>query len=66
MDSQKVDMFLMANSKFFEAHHLNAVRETLLQMDDAKWACCKRPNLKIRQPALSFLYWQEALASTGL
>lgn len=37
MDSQKVDMFMMMNSKFFEGHHLPALRERLLQMDDDKW-----------------------------
>lgn len=36
MDSQKVDMFMMMNSKFFEAHHLPAVREKLLSLDDSK------------------------------
>jgi len=37
MDAQKVDMFLMANSKFFESHQIPQLRETLLQMDDSKW-----------------------------
>ncbi len=37
MDSQKVDMFMMTNAKFFEGHHLNAVRERLLAMDESKW-----------------------------
>ncbi|HRN98262.1 MAG TPA: TM2 domain-containing protein [Flavobacterium sp.] len=36
MDSQKVDMFMMMNSKFFEAHHLGAVRERLASLDDSK------------------------------
>lgn len=46
MESQKVDMFLMSNSKFFEAHHLNSVRETLLQMDDSKWAMLQTAQFK--------------------
>ena len=37
MDAQKVDMFMIANNKYFEGHHLNAVREKLLSLDDAKW-----------------------------
>lgn len=37
MELQKVDMFLMANAKFFEAHHLGWIREQLIQMDDSKW-----------------------------
>lgn len=37
MDAQKVDMFMIANNKYFEGHHLNAVREKLLSLDDTKW-----------------------------
>lgn len=36
MDSQKVDMFMMMNSKFFEAHHLGAIRERLTTLDESK------------------------------
>jgi TM2 domain-containing membrane protein YozV len=37
MESQKVDMFMIANNKYFEGHHLNSVREKLLSLDDTKW-----------------------------
>ncbi|WP_264520158.1 TM2 domain-containing protein [Flavobacterium sp. N1994] len=37
MDAQKVDMFMIANNKYFEGHHLHAVREKLLSLDDSKW-----------------------------
>ncbi len=37
MDAQKVDMFIMSNTKFFEAHQIMAIRERLLTMDDSKW-----------------------------
>ena len=37
MEAQKVDMFIMTNAKFLESHQLNAIRETLLNMDDSKW-----------------------------
>jgi hypothetical protein len=37
MDAQKVDMFMIANNKYFEGHHLNSVREKLLSLDDTKW-----------------------------
>lgn len=36
MEAQKVDMFLMMNSKFFEGHQLGHVREKLVQLDDSK------------------------------
>lgn len=38
MDSQKVDMFIMSNGKFFEGHDLNMIREKLIAMDDSKWS----------------------------
>ncbi len=36
MESQKVDMFLMTNAKYFETTHLGTIREKLLQTDDNK------------------------------
>jgi TM2 domain-containing membrane protein YozV len=47
MESQKVDMFMMANAKYFEGYQLNAIRERLLQLDDDKW------------PSLQFLQFKE-------
>jgi TM2 domain-containing membrane protein YozV len=47
MDSQKVDLFMMTNSKFFEGHHLNALRDRLLEMDEDKW------------PSLQFLQFKD-------
>lgn len=44
MESQKVDLFLMTNGKFFEAHYLGWIREKLIQMDDAQW-----PQLQMMQ-----------------
>jgi TM2 domain-containing membrane protein YozV len=38
MDAQKVDMFIMANAKFFESHQITAIRERLISIDDSKWA----------------------------
>ena len=46
MDSQKVDMFMMANSKFFEAHHLPAIRQRLLSLDESKWAMVQTTQFK--------------------
>ena len=36
MDAQKVDMFLMANGKYFEGYLLPQIRERLLTLDDSK------------------------------
>ncbi len=51
MESQKVDMFIMANAKYFESHQLNAIRERLLTLDDSKWAMISTVQLKILQLA---------------
>lgn len=37
MDANKVDMFMISNSKYFEGHNLPAIRERLLALDDDKW-----------------------------
>lgn len=46
MDTQKVDMFMMMNSKYFESHHLMAVREKLLTLDDSKWGLVQTIQFK--------------------
>ena len=53
MESQKVDMFMMANAKFFEGHQLNAIRERLLQMDDDKWV--NLLALQLKDPTSSLI-----------
>ncbi len=35
MDAQRVDMFIMANSKYFESGDLAIIRERLLTLDDS-------------------------------
>ena len=53
MDSQKVDMYMMMNSKFFEGHHLNTVREKLLSLDEHQWQMAQMIQLK--DPTTSLL-----------
>jgi TM2 domain-containing membrane protein YozV len=53
MESSKVDMFMMTNSKFFEAHHLMAVREKLLTLDDSKWGMVQ--TLQFKDPTTSII-----------
>lgn len=53
MESSKVDMFMMTNSKFFEAHHLNAIREKLLSLDDSKWGLVQ--VLQFKDPTTSLI-----------
>ena len=44
MESQKVDMFLMTNNKFFESYHLMEIKDMLLKTDDSKYT-----NVQIQQ-----------------
>lgn len=53
MEAQKVDMFMMANAKFFESHHLGHIRERLLQMDDSKWSMIQ--VLQFKDPTTSLI-----------
>jgi TM2 domain-containing membrane protein YozV len=46
MESQKVDMFIMSNAKFFESHQINMIRERLIEMDDSKWPMVSTMQLK--------------------
>jgi TM2 domain-containing membrane protein YozV len=46
MEAQKVDMFIMSNSKFFESSQLLQIRERLLQLDDSKWTAVQMVQLK--------------------
>jgi TM2 domain-containing membrane protein YozV len=53
MDSQKVDMFIMSNGKFFESHHVAPIRERLLSLDDAKWVNIQ--TLQLKDPTTSLI-----------
>ena len=53
MEAQKVDMFMMTNSKFFESHQINFIRERLLAIDDSKWAMIS--TLQLKDPTTSLI-----------
>lgn len=53
MDSQKVDMFILSNGKFFESHQLPGIRERLLAMDDAKWPLVQ--TIQFKDPTISLI-----------
>lgn len=46
MDSQRVDMYLMTNAKYFQAQHLNYIRERLTLIEDSKWGMIQTVELK--------------------
>lgn len=53
MDSQKVDMFIMSNAKYFEPSLLPAIREKLLQTDDSKFLMLQ--SITYREPILMLI-----------
>jgi TM2 domain-containing membrane protein YozV len=53
MEAQKVDMFIMSNSKYFESYQLNGIRERLLAIDDSKWAVIS--TLQLKDPTTSLI-----------
>jgi len=50
MEAQKVDYFIMSNSKYFESYHLSVIRDRLLAMDDSKWGLIT--TLHFKDPTL--------------
>ncbi|MDC0303786.1 TM2 domain-containing protein [Flavobacteriales bacterium] len=46
MDSQKVDMYLMTNAKYFEGHQVPMIKKQLEEVDDSKWVNLQSLNLK--------------------
>lgn len=46
MEAQKVDMFIMTNSKYFESYQINALRDRIIAMDDSKWAMISTVQFK--------------------
>ncbi|MDA3945027.1 MAG: TM2 domain-containing protein [Bacteroidetes bacterium] len=50
MESQKVDLFILTNGKYFESHQVAQIRERLLQMDDAKWGLIQ--TLQFKDPTI--------------
>ena len=53
MESQKVDMFIMMNGKYFEAHQLPQIRDALIKQDDDKWAIIQ--TLQFNDPTVSII-----------
>lgn len=53
MDAQKVDMFIMTNSKFFESHQMTFIREQLINMDETKWPIVS--TMQFKDPTTSII-----------
>ena len=46
MEQQKVDMFIMTYSKYFEGYQLSQIRERIMNLDDSKFVMLQAANLK--------------------
>ncbi len=46
MDAQKVDMYLMSHSKYFESHNIAIIRDMMLKADESKMMAVMSINLK--------------------
>lgn len=53
MESQKVDMFMMTNAKFFESHQLMGIRERLILVDESRWGMLQ--TLQFKDPTTSLI-----------
>ncbi len=53
MEANKVDMFILANSKFFESHQLPQIRERLWNIDDSKWGIIQ--TIQFKDPTTSII-----------
>lgn len=46
MDKEKVDLYLMLNSKYFDNKRIDFIRERLLELDDSKYHMLQSIDLK--------------------
>ena len=53
MDTQKVDMFITMNSKFFEGNQLMRIRDMLMNLDESKWIYIQ--TLQFKDPTTSLI-----------
>jgi TM2 domain-containing membrane protein YozV len=53
MEAQKVDMYILANAKFFESHVIPQIRERLLELPEDKWILLQ--TLSLKDPTTSII-----------
>ena len=53
MEAQKVDMFIMANNKYFQSNQIPYIREQLLGLPEDKWAYLQ--SLQLKDPTTSII-----------
>lgn len=53
MDSQKVDLFLMSNGKYFPEENSMYIRERLVELPDDKWSLVS--SMQFKNPTVSLI-----------
>lgn len=53
MDAQKVDMFIMANGKYFAEEKIPFIRTSLLELDDSRWVPIS--SLQFKSPTVALV-----------
>ena len=53
MDNNRVDMFIMTNSKFFESYQLNEIRNRLLAIPEERWPMIQ--FMQFKDPTISLI-----------
>lgn len=53
MDSQRVDMYLTSNSKFFDQDKLPLIKQKLLEANDNKWDAIQ--FLELKDPTIALI-----------
>lgn len=53
MDAQKVDMFIMANGKYFAEEKISFIRTRLLELDDSRWVPIS--SLQFKSPTVALI-----------
>ena len=53
MDAQKVDMFIMANGKYFSEEKISFIRTRLLELDDSRWVPIS--SLQFKSPIVALV-----------
>lgn len=53
MDAQKVDMFIVANGKYFRGELIPQIRKRLLELDDSRWIALQ--SISFKDPTTTLL-----------
>ena len=53
MDTNRVDMFIMSNAKYFEQVHLPVIRKAILELDDQKFN--ELTTIQFKDPSTSLI-----------